>query len=216
MRDQWIEWLQGKQRHFFYGVTIIVACFFVTFQAFGKFYKGRPHSYLTVNQAFESWMSQEGAFEKLNDELAKHPEMAAKFGARIAHELLAKGQVEKAEPFVQNVFDRIFKQTPEHTSFSEGSILIQKGEFRQALQQSMALKERLSQNSLLYGFNLVRIASLCRALNIQDEEFAALEDLEGYLKTHGESAHLLSHCFQEGSLTLHTYIHHRKSSFQRH
>jgi len=215
MKDQWIEWLQAKQRHFFYGVTIIVACFFVAFQAFGKFYKGRPHSYLTVNQAFESWMSQDGAFEKLEEELTKHPEMASKFGARIAHELLAKGQVEMAEPFAQGVFNRVFKQTPEHTAFSEGSLLIQKGEFTQALQQSVALSERLDQSSLLYGFNLVRIASLFRALNDADQELAALEDLEGYIESHEKEANLLTRCFQEGSLTLSDYISERKSFFDQ-
>lgn len=212
MRDQWIEWLQDKQRHFFYGVTIVLASLFVAFQAFGKFHKPATSNYLLVNQAFEKWMYQGEAFEKLEAALHKNPELETKFGALIADKFLAQNDTDKAQSFADNVFKRVLNQTPEHTAFAQGSLLIQNGNLREALTSSLTLKADLDQDSLLYGFNLVRIASLTRALHSEGQEQSALEELETYMETHDKATTVLTECFHEGDLTLTDYITHRKAS----
>ena len=211
MRDQWIEWLQEKQRHFFYGVILVVATFFLAFQLFGKFHKPARNHYFTADQAFEKWMHQGEAFEKLEIALSHHPELETKFGALIADKFIGQNEGDKAQPFAQNVFSRVLKQTPEHTAFAEGSLLIAKGNFRDALSRSISLKDRLGENTLLYGFNLVRIASLYRALELRDQEIASLEDLERFMQRNISIKEILNECFCEGELTLVDYISQRKS-----
>lgn len=211
MRDQWIEWLQEKQRHFFYGVIVVVATFFLAFQTFGKFHKPMRHHYYTANQAFEKWMVQGEAFEKLEAALRHHPELETKFGVLIADKFIGQSEGDKAQPFAESVFNRVLKQTPEHTAFAESSLLIAKGNFREALSQSISLKNRLNENTLLYGFNLVRIASLYRALELRDQEIASLDDLERFMQQNQGVKEILNECFCEGDLTLVDYITQRKN-----
>jgi len=170
MKDQWIEWLQDKQRHFFYGVTLVVAAFFIAFQLFGKFHKPSKNPAIATSQAFEKWLVQGEAFDKLEAAIQENPKLETKFGAMIADKLIVQNDGEKAEAFAESVFQRILKQTPEHTAFAHGSLLIAKGELQKALTESVALKERLDHNTLLFGFNLVRIASLCRSLEAPSQE----------------------------------------------
>lgn len=211
MQDQWIEWLQEKRRHFFYGVILIIAAFFIAFQFYGKFHRREPKRYfLTASQAFDKWMYQGEAFEKLEKALQSQPELETKFGALIADRFIAQNEGDKAQPFADNVFTRVLKHTPEHTAFAEGSLLIAKGNLREALTQSISLKERLGNHTLLYGFNLIRIASLYRALGARDQELASLEELERYLKEDKKTSTLLSECFREGDVTLQDYIAERK------
>ncbi|NGX39804.1 MAG: hypothetical protein KR126chlam1_01137 [Chlamydiae bacterium] len=211
MRDQWIDWLQDKQRHFFYGVILVIAVFFVAFQIAGKFHKGPTSNFFAANQVFEKWLLQKEPFDNLESALQKHPELETKFGARIAEKFIAQNDGESAEPFASRVFQRVFPEIPEHSTFAQGSLLIAKGNLEEALTMAVSLKERLDNDALLYGFNLVRIASLCRALDVSAEEQVALRELEGFIEEKSEAALLLNECFKEGTTTLSDYISQRKT-----
>lgn len=206
MKDQWIDWLQDRQRHFFYGIGIIIAVFFIAFQAAGKIHKQGTSSYLAANQAFENWMLKGEAFNKLESILKKHPELETKFGALIADKFIAQNEEDKAKEFADKIFARVLKQTPGHVAFAESSLLIAKNNFRDALIQSIALKESINENSLLYGFNLVRIASLYRILNAHEQEVATLQDLEQYMRSNENAATILTESYKEGNITLADYI----------
>jgi hypothetical protein len=210
MRDQWIDWLQDKQRHFFYGIIIVLASLFVAFQVFGKFHKPRVSKFLLVNQAFEKWMYQGEAFEKLEATLRDNPEYETKFGALIADRFLVQDKPDEAQPFADNVFKRVLNQTPQHTAFAQGSLLIESGQLQSALTGALELQKELEKESLLYGFNLVRIASLARSLDLPEDEQPALAELEAYLEANAKAAAILQTCFREGNLTLTDYIRHRK------
>lgn len=210
MRDHWIDWLQEKQRHFFYGVVLVICAFFVAFQVFEKLHKTTNSKLLFVNQAFDRWMLQGEAFDKLELALKQNPEMESKYAARIADKLVAQNEGERASIVAQNVFKRVLEQTPQHTAFAEASILIAKGEYHEALKEAISLKDSIDENSILFGFNLVRIASLYRQLEARDQELAALEELEYYLHTNEKSAAVLTECFSEGNVTLSDYIAERK------
>lgn len=212
MKDQWIDWLQDKQRHFFYGITVIVAALFVAFQMFGKFHKPTTSRFITASQVFEKWISQGEAFEKLDHILASSPDLATKFGVQVADKFIAQNEGEKAQPFADAVLRRAYAHTPHHSTFAEGSLLIAKGDFREALTSAVTLKEHVEPSSLLYGFNLVRIASLYRAINAGDQELSALDELDTYLKSQTEITPVLLECFREDSLTLTDYISHRKTA----
>lgn len=212
MKDQWLDWLQEKQRHFFYGITIVVASLFIAFQTFGKFHKPKQSRFWVTYNSFEKGMLQGEAFEKLKRAIKDNPDLETKFGAQIADAFIAQNEGEKAEPFADKVFKRVKKQSPNHAEFAEGSLLISKGDFQNALSKAVTLNEKLDQGSLLYGFNLVRIASLYRVLETPDKEIAALQELENYMKMNQKASSILLQCFQEGDLTLEDYITYRKSA----
>lgn len=184
MKDQWIEWLQDKQRHFFYGVTLTIAAFFVAFQLFGKFHKPGNKLGGMAGQALEN--------------------------AATAQQLIAANEGEKAALLAEGLLERACMQTPEYAAFARGSLLIAKGELRSALEESIALKEKIDSNAILFGFNLVRIASLYRALESPLEEKSALEELDVYLSAHKKAASVLTECFCDGGVTLSDYISERK------
>jgi len=211
MKDQWIEWLQEKQRNFFYGVALVVVAFFATFQLVQKFDKPKPANYLSANLAFERWILHDKDFESLETALTAHPDLNSKFGALIADKFIARNQGDNAKHFSDAVFERVIKQTPQHTAFAEGSLLISQGKLSEALTQSLTLKEQLDKSSLLYGFTLFRLASLYRALDNHAQEVASLGELEQYMQNNPKGGTILQECFSEGKLTLSSYISQRKS-----
>lgn len=212
MKDQWLDWLQEKQRHFFYGITIVVASLFIAFQTFGKFYKPKQNRFWVTYNAFEKGMLQGEAFEKLKRALRDNPELETKFGAQIADAFIAQNEGEKAQPFADKVLQRVKQQTPEHAEYAEGSLLISKRDFTNALSKAITLKDKLDHESLLYGFNLIRIASLYRVLETPDKEVAALQELENYMQKNQKASAVLMECFHEGELSLQDYITHRKET----
>lgn len=211
MKDQWIEWLQDNQRRFFYGVTLVVTTFFVAFQIFGKFHKSSHNKTLAVTQSFEKWLAQGESFEKMEEAFVKNPELSTKFGAAVADKFIVQNEGDRAEPFAKEVFKRGLKQTPKHTAFAKGSLLIAKGQLQDALTEAVALKKDLNSDTLLFGFNLVRIACLCRSLQAPDTEKEALKELEDLMKANQNMAKVLTECFHEGDVKLLDYIYDRKS-----
>lgn len=206
MKDLWIDWLQAKQRNFFYGVSLVIAASFVTFQLVQKFQKPAPTNHISANLAFEKWMLHNKDFDQLEKALSTHPDLNTKFGALIADRFIARNQGDKAKPFADAVFNRVIKQTPEHTAFAEGSLLISEGKLNEALHRSLALDNSLDQSSLLYGFNLFRLASLYRALGDHPQELASLEELERFMQSNPKSSTILQQCFSDGEYSLTDYI----------
>jgi len=206
MKDQWIEWLQAKQRHFFYGVTFVIAAVFIGVQSYGKLHKSNTQKYFSTHQAFQEWMEGGEAFDRLEAALKQQPELASKYAAQVVEKLMADNQPEKTEGLAANIFERALKQAPEYASFSETSLAIAKGKLEDALIQATSLKKNLNETSVLYGFNLIRVASLHRALKQGTSELTALQDLQIYLETHEQEKALMSKCFHEGEMSLEDYL----------
>ncbi|MBS0628648.1 MAG: hypothetical protein JSS30_00305 [Verrucomicrobia bacterium] len=211
MKDLWIDWLQEKQRHFFYGVFIVVAVFFISFQIYQKFQKPVATNYHAANLIFEKWVLDNKDFAELEKALASHPDLESKFGALIADKFIVSNRGDQAKPFAEKVFERVLRQTPEHTAFAEGSLLISEGKLSDALTHSLVLSSRLDTSSLLYGFNLLRLASLYRALGDRAEELASLAQLELFLKSNPKAGAILERCFSDGQHSLSDYLIHRSS-----
>lgn len=211
MRDQWIEWFQDKQRRFFYGVVAVIAIIFVAFQVADMVRKKNKRQYAFAMHQFESWLLKGGAFDELETALQRDPALQTKLGAKVADRFISQNRGEKAELFAEDVLKRARVDTPHHAIYAEGSLLISKGDLRGALKKTVSLKETLPSDSLLYGFTLVRLASLYRALDASNQEQGALLELESFLQQGSESAKHLSGCFHYEGATLGDYILHRKA-----
>lgn len=211
MKDLWLDWLQEKQRNFFYGVAAVVVLFFVAFQLFEKFHTSEPRNYLSTNLAFEKWLLHDKDFNEVEEALKSNPDLESKFGALIANKFIVRNEGNRAQPFAEEVFDRVLQKIPEHTEFAKGSLLISKGSLKEALNHSISLHHRLKKDSVLYGFNLFRISSLYRALGDRPSEVISLGQLEHFMETNMKASTILTECFSEGEATLLNYIAQRKS-----
>jgi hypothetical protein len=184
-------------------------------------------SYLQAETAFEKWVSSpEDAelFYNMRSALSKVPQMEPKYDGAIAQILLEhskdQGQAEQAIALALKPLSRLYGDVPFHAAYAENSLNIERGLYQEALQKAVALKEQIEKNcdlnrfkqnplaggSLLYGYNLVRIACLQQRLLNRPGERAAWEEVEAFLP----KAPLLAENFKEKNLDLTHYISERK------
>lgn len=209
MQESLVDWFREKQNYFFYGFLFLAVVIFGYF----KFSPRKENTnFLSVEKAYHHWEKTGENLDELETVLNHHPELETKFGALIAERFLLQGDGLAAKPFAEAVFRRISRHIPEHVEFAEGSVLIAQGKISEVLQQSLALKERLSKDLFLYGCTLVRIAGLSQELHNKDQEFAILQELEDFLTSKTTAAIQLMNCFSHEKTTFQDYIAFRKNS----
>lgn len=125
------------------------------------------------------------ALAQLNTDLNKSPNLHAKYDSEIAQVLLTNGQIASAKPFAESVLSRTKSDKLNgYTSYASTSLLIADGEYKQALEQSLALKSDLSiaadTNTDLFAFNLLRIAFLQIAAGEPASEIVAWKEWQKY------------------------------------
>jgi hypothetical protein len=223
-------------------VTLIVLSFFL-FQLTGKLSNGKKSDYLQVQKAFHNWLSKETQDPQLLSNLEKplrsHPELEAKFGTHIAQRLLGHDEVRKADVYASAALKRTQELTsPYYSRFSRNTLVISQGKYAEALEEAKRLKKELETDdafwdgrdkfirsgSILYAYNLVRIASLQRQLGSKEGELEAWEELvrnAGWkdrpvnLKTYDPEAYaLLAQNFSQGDITLLDFIEQRKKELK--
>jgi hypothetical protein len=219
-------------------ITLIVLAFFL-FQLLSKFSIGKKSDYLEVQRAFSAWVSQETQDNKLLKNLEKpltrHPELQAKFGNQIAQRLLSFGDINKADIYAKAALVRSQDLTSSYYSrFSRNTLAISQGKYLEALEEAKSLKNDLEKNdafwenrdrfapsgTILYAYNLVRIASLERQLGSKEGELRAWEELVKNAGWKGQPAEmkmvdpeayaLLAQNFTQGDISLLDYIEQRK------
>jgi hypothetical protein len=219
-------------------ITLILVAFFL-FQLLGKFSIGKKSDYLEVQKAFNVWVSQETQDHKLlknlEKPLSRHPELQAKFGNQIAQRLLSFGDVNKADIYAKAALIRSQDLTsPYYSRFSRNTLVISQGNYLEAIEEAKSLKIDLEKNdafwegrdpfapsgTILYAYNLVRIASLERQLGSKEGELKAWDELvrnagwkdqPSNMKTYDPEAYaLLAQNFTQGDISLLDYIEQRK------
>jgi hypothetical protein len=120
-----------------------------------------------------------------------------------------------------------FKEVPYHALFGKTSVLISNGDLKNALQEALSLKETMEKNEFLFKeysilniYNLMRIASLYRSLNMPNEELASLNELESYISLNikalpSTTQNLLENSLKDKDITFFDYIHYRKSELSQ-
>jgi hypothetical protein len=197
---------------------------------------GNPGDYLAAEKMFNEWQGDRSdKLIKLQKILKHHPELHAKYDGRIAQKLLLSSEQGLAASFSKATQKRIGGFSPYYTQFSNCSLLIGEKKFEEALAQSKALKASLDQDelfwkskseivkhgSVLYGYNLLRIAFLQQTLGNPLEELAAWKDfkreagwLESELPTREfDPAAFQQICqnFQKNDVSLKDFIHYRET-----
>jgi hypothetical protein len=233
------DWITENSKTILLSLLTLILLAFLLFQLVSRFSPGKKSDYLEVQKAFNMWVAQEAQDHKLLKNLEKplkrHPELQAKFGNQIAQRLLSLGEVAKADVYAKAALVRSQDLTsPYYSRFSRNTLAISQGKYTEALEEAKLFKIDIEKDdafwesrdpvvrsgTILYAYNLVRIASLQRQLGSKEGELQAWEELvrnagwksqPANLKTYDPAAYaLLEQNFTQGDITLLDYIEQRK------
>ena len=148
--------------------------------------------YLVAKGAFKKW--EQSLDEKwdhlrqLQESLKKHPELQAQYDPCIAQFFLAMTAPEQGTPLIERTLKRT--QQPYYSVYGRTSLKISQKKYQEALEDSLALKEKIEENrpfgatsnqhSLLFAFNLLRIALLHQQLGHTKQELETWQQIEHY------------------------------------
>jgi hypothetical protein len=238
------EWISEHSKTILLSLITLIFLSFFLFQLVGRFSKEKTSNYLQVQKAFHAWVAQESQdpslLNKLEQPLKSHPELEAKFGTHIAQRLLGLGQGDKANPYANAALNRSKELTsPYYSRFSQNTLRISQGKYAEALQEAKRLKEELEGDDLfwegrdplirsgtiLYAYNLLRIASLEGELGYKEGELKAWEELAQNAGWQGqqvnnktydpEAYRLLVQNFTQGDISLLDFIEERKKTLKK-
>lgn len=229
-------WSTNYKRFLVLLIPFFLVFLFVIFKT--SLYRAKSEGeFLAAKNAYLKWEnSQElenSDFRTLKGLIKRHPELVAPYETLIIQKILALGKEKKAQPFIENLSKRIADSY--YTQFSKTTFLITEGEFEKALQEAFSLKERMLSDksfwegqktphfgSILFAFNLLRIAILSQSLEKGEEELVAWKELKDYARWSSESDKmfvnldrgafdvLLKH-FTDQNLSMKDYIKHREA-----
>ncbi|MCB1072953.1 MAG: hypothetical protein KDK96_07635 [Chlamydiia bacterium] len=155
--------------------------------------KGRAEGdYVSATAAFTKWeqvLDQNGDdFAKLEKLVKKHPELQSHYDASIAQSLLAAISPQEATPFIERTLRRT--QQPYYGDYARTSLKISEKRYQEALEESLNLRDKMhsdpsfweksKNNSALFAFNLMRIATLSHELNHKESELNAWKEIKQY------------------------------------
>jgi hypothetical protein len=132
-------------------------------------------------EAYTAWKANpadEQLFQTFIKALKKSPELRQKMSGDIAQALLVEGRIDEAEELAKSPLSELRSIAPEYAEFSEISFLIARKHYQEALEKSVSLKEKLSEQSRLWSQNLVRIAILQQQLGNSAGELAAWREFD--------------------------------------
>ncbi|HSX04301.1 MAG TPA: hypothetical protein VLG76_06190 [Rhabdochlamydiaceae bacterium] len=226
-KDSLTFWLQENQQKLFWALTIAFVPLSLLFYFASKNSRSNWEDYLQAGLLYQKWAENPKGeaenFQKLIKLTNSHTGLHEKYGSLIAEKCIALNQSALAGTLVDRSLNQIKDQIPYHHLFSKTSILIADGKYDEALNEAAALKEKIEKESMvkqcsvLFLFNLIRIASLERSLNHCQNELASLENIKKWVGSENctqEAKLALSNSFYEGSISFLDYIEYRTKNGQ--
>jgi len=235
--SKFILWIMEKRVYFFSILASIVFINIILYKVKPFFEKKTTDGSVLAKNCYdelkEKSFNDEKKLNELQDILKKNPSLKPKYDGLILQNRLIKGDfLDVNDTLVNNTLDRTKEELPLYYEYSKGTILIQQKEYPKALELSKELKskmlddlsflekETLPAGSILYSFNLLRIAFLEAKLKNDHAELLALQELEDYLKIGSEeklneniisASKALKSIFNENNIELKDYIQFRKN-----
>ena len=227
------EWISEHSKTLIASFTTLIVLTVCLFQVSNKFFSDNRSS----EQAFKAWASSKETDSQLLKKLETgDASLKTKFGNQIAQRLLVLGEIGKAQDYAKATLKRTHDLTSSYYSrFSNNTLSIASGNYGAALEEAKQLKNDLEKDdtfwnnhdksvksgTVLYAYNLLRIASLERELGSIQGELAAWDEFlqnAGWNKqpknpqTHDPDAYsLVASNFQQGETSLLNFIEERKT-----
>lgn len=204
-----IELFLFRKKEILIGLAAVMtlAIAIITYTASGP----TPAAYIAAEVAYSEWLAEPkdaARYEAMEQAFKKAPALKKKYESAIAQKLLVLGRTEEGLKMAQGVLARAKDLAPLHAAFAAGSLLIEQGDYQQALEQAVALKEKMRDQKpfVLYAELLIRIATLHQQMKNQPGEKVAWEELQAHLKTDPLSADSILGSFSEKQVDLMQYM----------
>jgi hypothetical protein len=208
----WFDLITSYGKQALFSLTLILLLLFLGFRIFGNQKKQPSSNILAESEQYERLFTlpepgEEKALTKAAEVVAKNPHLEAKLGGKMAQRLLDENQGAKALLLGEKGIKRIEELSPLYARFARNSLAIAKGEYSSALQEAKVFKEELKtqkeeKESLLYHFNLLRIAFLEMHLGNLENERSSWNELMKAGEENPYAWTTLQNCFQKESLSL--------------
>ncbi len=234
-----IEWIVDNRTNLLYIFAIVVVAIFVI----TRFSMGAPGqkeaniinaetefvNLQRVILGLEKGTTLDQAYDKVNQLLKKYPELHSKYDAPIAQAFLAVGKATDAQPFAEESLKRTqVNDLSLYQDFGQTTLLISQEKYKEALAQAQKLKESLIQEapnkemkfgSVLFAYNLIRIATLNKTLGNNKEELDAWKEWGEYSKTsknniNSEAFNQVTKQLENGNILLTDYIAQREKELR--
>ncbi len=179
---------------------------------------GSTGDYIVAENVFNAWTGgRNDKLLQLQKILKHHPELHAKYDGRIAQKLLLSSEQGLSVSFVRAAQKRVGELSPYHTQFTNCSLLIGEKKFDEALIQASELNKALQQDehyheSILYGYNLLRIAFLKQMTGDRLGELAAWNEFKQ--EADSEAFRLICQNFQKNDVSLTDFIQYRETALK--
>ncbi|MGE5196656.1 MAG: hypothetical protein ACM3JI_04945 [Anaerolineae bacterium] len=235
----WIEWLviHGRALALSLAAVMLTVFFIVVYLTYFRYEK---QDFLGVGLVYQKWAATNPSDEKLlgelNELLEKNADLKVKYFPLIGSRLIALNDGTAAEPYFRQIKETTF-QRGHYEKFAMTSLLISKGDLLAALEEAKELKKNLEEDeafwgnqnrhvrfgSILFAFNLLRIAILEKEVGSPQGELSAWAELQkhaGWLEESSdgskycdsESVELLQNNFTQQGATLLDYIQDRRKA----
>lgn len=147
--------------------------------------------------------AQANALNNLNQIMAAHPELYAKYDGPLAEILLIQGENAQASDYALRAIQRTAQENdPFYTGFAGTTLVIADGKYEEALKEANLLKSQMIQQgvdlqntpekmqftTLLYSLNLLRIGMLQQQLALNTEELATWQEWKGLIEKSREGS----------------------------
>lgn len=249
-----IEWISQHGEKLLYSILGLFSLLFLVYiwqsgssTKMEGDYQGASRDFLAFQQAAKAGQTQEmdDAFQKLSLIMDRLPDLHAKYDGAIAQTLIDLNDIKQAKPLALATLQRVSKdQLPYYNEYAQITLLIEEGQYANAIQRSLSLKEKLIQNlqqteqqqkadasvtsepsfgSLLFAFNLLRIAFLEEHMNNNAKEIESWKEWNMYT-SHTNTQLLppvdrkafftIAQLYNEGALSLDSYIQTRLKSLE--
>lgn len=219
--QNWFLNFSERKRQIAFSITSVIAggAILIGYSQMGP----NAMNYAQAEEVFAKWATspQDAVlYASMKEAMRNVPELQKKYEATIVQTLLNTDKLQDALSMAHSSLARVKDEVPFHAVYAQASLLIEQGNFQEALEKAVSLKEQMGPSflkenkagALLYMHNLLRIACLHQELKNRPGERAAWEELESILQLESKPAQSLLGNFTEREVNLIQYIAERKKA----
>jgi len=228
-------WLAQKKMYIFSAIFCLIFIGIIFYKVKPLIIKKPVNAAMSAHETYQKWKKSNyqdsKSLEKLKRIVSKNGSLRANYEGLILQGQMTQGNSFEKKDVSDNILAKVKEELPYYYEYSSAGIMIAKGEYKSALEVSMALKENLIKDisflkddilpagEILYSLNLLRIALLEQKLENPQGELVAWEEFLKYLSFDNKNAseHIknaqmtIKEMFNENKLELTDYISYRKS-----
>lgn len=226
------DWIVSHRKVVLAGCITLLLLFFVIFQWLPKITRvSSPINTAFYSAALESDLEE---LKKWEETFKKEPLLKSHLGQELAERFLMVGDLSSAKKYMQAPKSHLLSSY--YVRFATNTFMITSARYEEALTEAKRLKKDLEEDSdfwnaqdkmvrsgsLLFAYNLIRIAALERQLGSKEGELAAWEEFIAHSGWEGapknlriydrEAYSLIAQHFEKENLSFLDYIRDRQKS----